>query len=199
MDGVAWTFAPMLDISEEPRCGRVAESLGEAPVLAGRLGAATVRGVQGEPDSGTATDSAGAAIGCAGTIAAGMDIDMVSGAYAARLAELVEAGQVPLDLVDDAARRVIRLKMRQGLFERPYVGTPTSAPAPGSTPSAPIPEPTARALAREAAAASFVLLSNKNTQGVGILPLAANPGRVLLTGPFAHEGEAFLGLSLIHI
>src|SRR5665647_2657842 len=127
VDGVAWTFAPMLDISEEPRCGRVAESLGEAPVLAGRLGAAMVRGFQGEPDSGTATDGAGAAIGCEGTIAAGMDIDTVSGAYAAHLAELVEAGQVPLDLVDDTARRVIRLKMRQGPFERPYVGTPTSS------------------------------------------------------------------------
>ena len=300
-DGVAWTFAPMLDISEEPRWGRVAESLGEAPVLAGRLGAAMVRGFQGRPDFGTATDDTGAALGCAGTIAAcakhfvgyglvgggrdyetvqvgentlrnchlrpfraavqagcatvmaaftdvdgvpmhanrrllrevlkdewgfdgvvvadwdgvgqlvnqgvatdlrdaaaqaiaaGVDIDMVSGAYAAHLAELVEAGQVPLDLVDDAARRIIRLKLRQGLFERPYGGTPASAPAPGSTISALIPEPTARALAREAAAASFVLLSNKGTQGVGILPLAANPGRVLLTGPFTHEGEALLG------
>jgi len=30
-EGVAWTFAPMLDISEDPRWGRVAESLGEAP------------------------------------------------------------------------------------------------------------------------------------------------------------------------
>ena len=34
LDGVAWTFAPMIDISEEPRWGRVAESFGEAPVLA---------------------------------------------------------------------------------------------------------------------------------------------------------------------
>jgi beta-glucosidase len=284
MDGVAWTFAPMLDISEEPRWGRVAESLGEAPALAGRLGAAMVHGFQGDTLGGAGTIAACAKhfvgyglvgggrdyetvqvgentlrnchlrpfqaavqAGCATVmaaftdvdgvpmhahrrllrevlkaewgfdgvgvadwdgvgqlvnqgvatdlrdaaaqaIAAGVDIDMVSGAYAAHLAELVEAGQVPLDLVDDAARRVIRLKMRQGLFERPYVGTPTSAPAPGSTTSALIPEPIARALAREAAAASFVLLTNNGT-----LPLAANPGRVLLTGPFAHEGEALLG------
>src|SRR5665811_2334977 len=55
-------------------------------------------------------------------LVAGVDIDMVSGAYSAHLAELVEAGRVPLELVDDAARRVIRLKLRQGLFERPYVG-----------------------------------------------------------------------------
>ena len=48
VDGVAWTFAPMVDISEEPRWGRVAESLGESPVLAGRLAAAMVRGFQGD-------------------------------------------------------------------------------------------------------------------------------------------------------
>ena len=280
LDGVAWTFAPMLDISEEPRWGRVAESLGEAPVLAGRLGAAMVRGFQGD-DLG-AGDSRGAGsisacakhfvgyglvaggrdyetvqvgentlrnlhlrpfrdavdAGCATVMAAftdvdgvpmhahrhllrevlkgewgfdgvvvadwdgigqlvnqgvatdlrdaaaqamtaGVDIDMVTGAYAAHLVELVESGRVPLDLVDDAARRIIRLKIRQGLFERRYVGARTSEPALG---------PAARALARGAAAASFVLLSNNDT-----LPLAPNPGRVLLTGPFVDEGEALFG------
>src|SRR5665647_3520 len=55
LDGVAWTFAPMLDISEEPRWGRVAESLGEAPVLAGRLGTAMVRGFQGDTLGGAGT------------------------------------------------------------------------------------------------------------------------------------------------
>jgi beta-glucosidase len=280
LDGVAWTFAPMLDISEEPRWGRVAESLGEAPVLAGRLGAAMVRGFQGDDlgegdgrgagsisacakhfvgyglvaggrdyetvqvgentlrnlhlrpfraavksgcatvmaaftdvdgvpmhahprllrevlkgewgfdgvvvadwngvgqlvNQGVASDLRDAA---AQAIAAGVDIDMVSGAYAAHLAGLVESGQVSLELVDDAARRIIRLKIRQGLFERPYVGATTSEPVLG---------PEARALAREAAAASFVLLSNNGT-----LPLAPNPGRVLLTGPFVEEGEALFG------
>jgi beta-glucosidase len=283
-DGVSWTFAPMLDISEEPRWGRVAESLGEAPVLAGRLGAAMVRGFQGEPfraeagagpavrtdtlaacakhfvgyglvgggrdyetvqvgentlrnvhlrpfkaavEAGCATvmaaftdvdgvpmhahrrllrevlkdewgfdgvvvadwDGVGQLVSqgaacdlrdaAAQAIAAGVDIDMVSGAYAAYLAELVEAGQVPLNLVDDAARRIIRLKMRQGLFEHPYVDAAGSAGEP---------RPESRLLAREAAAASFVLLTNNGT-----LPLAPDPGRVLLTGPFAQEGEALLG------
>jgi beta-glucosidase len=289
LDGVAWTFAPMLDISEEPRWGRVAESLGESPVLAGRLGAAMVRGFQGEAPGGAQTIAACAKhfvgygmvgggrdyetvqvgentlrnchlrpfraaveAGCATVmaaftdvdgvpmhahrrllrevlkgewgfdgvvvadwdgvgqlvnqgvardlrdaaaqaIAAGVDIDMVSGAYAAYLAELVEAGLVPLDLVDDAARRVIRLKIRAGLFEYPYVAATTYAPDPRTE---------SRILAREAAAASFVLLTNKparnvstrgGTQDAGILPLAAKPGRVLLTGPFAQEGEALLG------
>jgi beta-glucosidase len=46
--GVNWTFAPMIDVSRDPRWGRIAESLGEDPVLAGALGAAMVRGFQGE-------------------------------------------------------------------------------------------------------------------------------------------------------
>lgn len=45
--GINWTFAPMLDISRDARWGRIAESLGEDPYLAGRLGAAMVQGFQG--------------------------------------------------------------------------------------------------------------------------------------------------------
>lgn len=44
--GVNWTFAPMVDVSRDPRWGRVAESLGEDPYLAGRLAAAMVEGFQ---------------------------------------------------------------------------------------------------------------------------------------------------------
>lgn len=46
--GVNWTFAPMLDIGRDPRWGRVAEGFGEDPVLTGVLGAAAVRGFQGD-------------------------------------------------------------------------------------------------------------------------------------------------------
>ncbi len=46
--GVNWTFAPMIDVCREPRWGRIAESLGEDPYLASVLGAAMVRGFQGE-------------------------------------------------------------------------------------------------------------------------------------------------------
>lgn len=53
--GIRWTFAPMLDITRDARWGRIAETLGEDPVLTGRLGAAMVRGFQGKnlaaPDS----------------------------------------------------------------------------------------------------------------------------------------------------
>ncbi len=46
-DGVRWTFAPMLDLTRDPRWGRISEGLGEDPYLAGILGAAMVRGFQG--------------------------------------------------------------------------------------------------------------------------------------------------------
>ncbi|NVJ60078.1 MAG: beta-glucosidase BglX [Gammaproteobacteria bacterium] len=46
--GINWTFAPMVDISRDPRWGRIAESLGEDPYLCGELGAAMVRGFQGD-------------------------------------------------------------------------------------------------------------------------------------------------------
>lgn len=53
--GIHWTFAPMMDIARDPRWGRIAESLGEDPYLAGVLAAAMVRGFQGDaldaPDS----------------------------------------------------------------------------------------------------------------------------------------------------
>ncbi len=45
--GINWTFAPMIDISRDPRWGRVAESFGEDPYLTGVLGAAMIRGFQG--------------------------------------------------------------------------------------------------------------------------------------------------------
>lgn len=46
--GVNWTFAPMIDITRDPRWGRIAESLGEDPHLCSVLGAAMVQGFQGE-------------------------------------------------------------------------------------------------------------------------------------------------------
>jgi beta-glucosidase len=53
--GIHWTFAPMIDIARDPRWGRIAEGLGEDPYLTATLGAAMVRGFQGEslsaPDS----------------------------------------------------------------------------------------------------------------------------------------------------
>jgi beta-glucosidase len=46
--GVNWTFAPMIDISRDPRWGRIAESLGEDPYLCSILGVAMLQGFQGD-------------------------------------------------------------------------------------------------------------------------------------------------------
>lgn len=46
--GINWTFAPMIDISRDPRWGRIAETLGEDPYLASQLGVAMIEGFQGD-------------------------------------------------------------------------------------------------------------------------------------------------------
>lgn len=59
-EGIHWTFAPMLDITRDPRWGRVAETLGEDPFLTGQLGAAMIRGFQGK-----STGAPGSVAACA--------------------------------------------------------------------------------------------------------------------------------------
>ena len=49
---------------------------------------------------------------------AGVDLDMMSGAYRDHLPDLVASGEIGVDLLDDAVRRVLRLKMRAGLFDQ---------------------------------------------------------------------------------
>ncbi len=96
-------------------------------------------------------------------IEAGVDIDMVSNAYAGHLAELVRSGEVPEKLVDEAVLRILRLKNDLGLFEEPF-RVVDSAEAEKILLRGDF-----RQKAREAAAASFVLLKNE-----GILPLRKN-------------------------
>lgn len=77
--GINWTFAPMIDVTREPRWGRIAESPGEDPVLASSMGAAMVRGFQ--TDDLSAPDAIAA---CAkhfagyGAVEAGRDYDATS-------------------------------------------------------------------------------------------------------------------------
>ena len=53
-------------------------------------------------------------------ITAGVDMDMMSYAYARHLAELVADGSVPEALIDEAVLRILQLKFRLGLFDQPY-------------------------------------------------------------------------------
>ena len=72
--GINWTFAPMVDITRDPRWGRIAESLGEDPYLCSILGAAMVKGFQGED-----LDKTGSIAACAkhlagyGAVESGLD------------------------------------------------------------------------------------------------------------------------------
>jgi len=117
---------------------------------------------------------------------AGVDMDMESGLFLSQLAELIRSGVVPMDRLNDAVRRVLRLKFALGLFEHPYADESVAA-APSVTADG-------RALARQAAEESFVLLENRSWKGAPLLPLAAAPGRkIALIGPLADSSEDMLG------
>lgn len=107
-------------------------------------------------DHGIAADRAQAA---QQAISAGMDLDMGSNVYHEELAALVERGVVPMEELDRAVADVLRIKFELGLFDRPYRSSPERA-------GRDILRPEYRALAREAADKSLVLLKND-----GILPL----------------------------
>jgi beta-glucosidase len=114
-------------------------------------------------------------------VEAGVDMDMVSGSYLGHLERLVLDGVVPVDLVDDAVRRVLTLKFRCGVFEQPFTDEALEARVAGSAEH--------RALARSAAAASLVLLKND-----GILPLEPHSAdRILFTGPLLDATDALFG------
>ena len=119
------------------------------------------------------------------SIHAGLDIDMVSGGYFEHLAELVESGEVPLSLVDEAARRVLRLKFRLGLFEKPYTDE--------SLADSLILRPDFRRLALEVAQESMVLLKNEDD----ILPLSPQT-RLAVIGPLAGNRADLLGCWSLH-
>ena len=88
-------------------------------------------------------------------ILAGVDMDMMGGFYVKHLPDEVRAGRVPESVVDEAVRRVLRIKFRLGLFERPDVN-PAHV-------DAIFPSPEARQAARAAARETFVLLQNRAT------------------------------------
>ena len=276
LDGVRWTFSPMVDIARDPRWGRVAEGSGEDPFLGAAMARAYVRGYQGmdpsAPDSlaatakhwvgygavqggrdyaatdiseralreiyfppfkaavdagvltfmsafndldgvpasgnrftltdvlrgewgfngfvvsdldsvaqlipdGVAADDAEAA---RKGLTAGVDMEMHSGVYGAQLPKLIESGKVPQSAVDEAVRRVLRVKIALGLFEHPYADEAKAAAAPDAA---------ARAAARAAGVRSLVLLKNEG----GLLPLSKDVKKLAVIGPVADDALAVLG------
>jgi beta-glucosidase len=273
--GITWTYAPMMDVTHEPRWGRIAEGNGEDPYLTTQLAVAKVTGYQGKDISAAdklaacakhyvayggaeggrdyntvdvsierlhnlylppykASVEAGVATvmaafntvsgvpahantytlrdilkdryefngfvvsdytgiqelimhGVAGNgadaaalgIRAGVDMEMVSTNYVDFGKQLLAAGRITQSEIDDAVRRLLRVKFELGLFDHPYVdesGEVTSVSA------------SARAAARKAAGRSMVLLKNDG----GLLPLAKTTHTIAVIGPL---GEATYDLN----
>jgi beta-glucosidase len=286
--GLKQIYSPMVDLSHEPRWGRIAEAAGEDPYLNSVMAAARVKGAQGndysapdkvvtsvkhyaaygEPDAGrdyNTTDmsiqrlwnfylppfkaaiDAGAdtlmcsfnAIngvpGCANryletnvlkrrwgfdgfvesdytavaelracpgenpaggpcghgvaedgreaaelALNAGTDSEMVSTNFRDFGRQLVAGGDVSMRRINDAVRRILRIKFRAGLFENPYVD-PSQAEGKQLLPQN-------RAAARRAAGRSMVLLKNEG----GVLPLDPAKSTAII-GPLGDSGHDMLG------
>ena len=118
---------------------------------------------------------------CRAALSAGNDMEMNSSAYR-NIPALIESGRLKIEVVDEAVRRVLRIKFAKGLFEHPY----HEEVDPGTVSL----QPKALELSRAAARASMVLLKNeKNT-----LPLNPDTLRsIALIGPVATDREASAG------
>ncbi len=110
---------------------------------------------------------------------AGMDMEMVSTAYEEHLAELIEEGKVQQEELDDFVRRILRIKMRLGLFDQPGFD---------SSRRSIIQNPEFLAEAQTAAAKSMVLLKNEKN----ILPLNKSK-TIAVIGPLADAPHEQLG------
>jgi beta-glucosidase len=110
-------------------------------------------------------------------INAGIDMNMVPQGYLRFITvmqQAVEAGDIPIERIDDAVLRILTVKFKLGLFEQPYAD-PSYLETVGSS--------THRELAREAVAKSLVLLKNDNA----VLPLSKDTGLIYVAGTFADD------------
>ncbi|CAM4082151.1 glycoside hydrolase family 3 N-terminal domain-containing protein [Flavobacterium branchiophilum] len=270
--GIHWTFAPMVDISRDPRWGRVMEGAGEDTYLGSKIAFARVKGFQanlGDVHSVMACVKHFAAYGAAvggrdynsvdisermlwetylppfkaaldagaatfmnafndingipatankhiqrdilkgkwqfqgfvvsdwGSIGemvahgyakdykqaaekallAGSDMDMESSAYIGHLATLVKENKVPIALIDDAVRRILRKKMELGLFEDPFKFCNPERQ------NKALNNPEHTKIAREVAAKSIVLLKNDKQ----VLPLSKDLKTIAFIGPMVQS------------
>lgn len=261
--GINWTFAPMVDMSRDPRWGRVLEGAGEDVHLASVVAAARTRGYQrggvaasvkhfvgyGAGEAGRDYNStwiplsqlhdlhlppfkaafeAGAMTAMAAfnalngmpatahrgmltdllrgkwgfrgfvtsdfgsitelrlhgiakndaeaarkALLAGIDMDMMGDVFHKHLANEVKAGRVPVKALDEAVRRVLRVKYHLGLFDRPDVDV-AAAPSLMQTEEA-------RKVARQAAREGVILLKNDKAT----LPIAPSVKSVAVIGAMA--------------
>lgn len=114
-------------------------------------------------------------------INAGVNMDMMSYSYISHLEELVNEGKVSMETIDEAVGNILRIKIRLGLFENPYVDE--------SKAEASLYSDEALEAARKSAVESALLLTNN-----GVLPLNRSKVKtVLVTGPMADAPHDQLG------
>lgn len=129
-------------------------------------------------DQGVAKDAKEATLK---SFMAGVEMDMVDNAYVDFLPELVQEGKVPMASIDEAVRRILRVKMKLGLFENPYVDV--------------VPEkkryllPEYLKVAEELAAESMVLLKNEKQT----LPISSQYKSLAIIGPMAKDSTNIMG------
>jgi beta-glucosidase len=114
-------------------------------------------------------------------LSAGVDMEMVSRLYGQHAANLIKEGKLTQKNVDEAVRRILRIKFRLGLFERPYADEDLERRV--------IFNSAYIAAARELAARSMVLLKNDNQ----VLPLDKNLKSIALIGPLADSQKDMIG------
>ena len=112
---------------------------------------------------------------------AGTDMEMVSRFYNQHGPALLQQGKISQKTIDEAVRRILRIKFRLGLFDKPYADEAREQTA--------ILNAANMAAAREVAARSLVLLKNERAT----LPLNKNIKSIAVVGPLADDPKAMLG------
>jgi len=112
---------------------------------------------------------------------AGTDMEMVSRLYSKHIGNLLREGTVTQRTIDDAVRRILRIKFRLGLFEKPYADEALERTVVLNTANV--------TAAREIAARSMVLLKNERDT----LPLNKSIRSIAVIGPLADDPKAMLG------
>jgi beta-glucosidase len=117
----------------------------------------------------------------AAALNAGVDMEMVSRSYNQFGPQLLKQNKLSTATIDEAVRRILRIKFRLGLFDRPYTDEARESSA--------LLRPESIRLAREIAGRSMVLLKNDRET----LPLNKNVGSIAVIGPLADDRRAPLG------
>ena len=198
--GVQWTFAPCLGNPQNVRWGRSYECFSEDTDEVAEFGAAYIRGFQGELGfTGLVVGDYNAVQQLSGhtykeqirqAIEAGVDLFMEVSTWKdvfKNVKKLVEDGDVSMELIDDAVRRILRVKFEAGLFEEEINSANEQAL------QAEVGSEAHREVAREAVRKSLVLLKNEDVGGQTALEALEAAANIRLCGQKAYDIGAQCG------